>query len=56
MIMASRLVYGMSREGIVPRLLGRVHPGRRTPWVAILFTSAIAVILVSPATWRRWRT
>ena len=47
MIMASRLVYGMSREGIVPRLLGRVHPGRRTPWVAILFTSAIAVILVS---------
>ena len=47
MIMASRLVYGMSREGIVPRLLGRVHAGRRTPWVAILFTTAIAVILIS---------
>jgi len=47
MIMASRLVYGMSREGIVPRLLGRVHPGRRTPWVAIVFTSLIAVLLIS---------
>ena len=47
MIMASRLVYGMSRVGIVPRLLGRVHPQRRTPWVAIVFTTAIAVILIS---------
>jgi APA family basic amino acid/polyamine antiporter len=47
MIMASRLVYGMSRVGIVPRMLGRVHPQRRTPWVAILFTTAIAVILIS---------
>jgi amino acid transporter len=47
MLMASRLVYGMSRERIIPRVLGVVHPTRRTPWVAILFTSAIAVLLVS---------
>ncbi len=47
MIMASRLVYGMSRQGIVPRLLGRVHSARRTPWVAIVFTSLIAVLLIS---------
>jgi APA family basic amino acid/polyamine antiporter len=46
MIMASRLLYGMSREGVVPAPLGIVHPGRRTPWVAILFTTAIAVVLV----------
>ncbi len=44
--MASRLVYGMSREGIVPAALGRVHGGRRTPWVAILFTAALAALLV----------
>ena len=31
LIMASRLVYGMSNEGIVPKALGRVHRGRRTP-------------------------
>ncbi|WP_188037655.1 APC family permease [Actinotalea sp. JY-7885] len=47
MIMASRLVYGMAREGIVPRVLGRVHETRRTPWVAIAFTLAVALTLVS---------
>ena len=29
MIMASRLTYGMSRQGIVPRIFGAVHPTRR---------------------------
>jgi len=47
MVMASRLTYGMAREGIVPGVLGRVLPGRRTPWVAIVFTTAIAIVLVS---------
>ncbi len=47
MLMASRLVYGMSRERIIPQLLGTVHPTRQTPWVSILFTSVIAVLLVS---------
>jgi basic amino acid/polyamine antiporter, APA family len=47
MMMASRLVYGMSRENIIPRTLGAVHPFRRTPWVAILFTSLLAIGLAS---------
>ena len=46
LIMASRLVYGMSREGIVPEALGRVHPGRNTPYVAIVFTASLAALLV----------
>jgi amino acid transporter len=46
MIMASRLVYGMAREGIVPPVLGRVSR-RRTPSVAIAFTIAIALTLVT---------
>jgi basic amino acid/polyamine antiporter, APA family len=46
LIMASRLVYGMSNEGIVPKALGRVHPDRRTPWVAIVFTASLAAVLV----------
>ena len=46
LIMASRLVYGMSREGIVPKPLGRVHEGRRTPYVAIVFTASLAAALV----------
>jgi APA family basic amino acid/polyamine antiporter len=47
MIMASRLTYGMSRQGIVPRIFGVVHPGRRTPLAAILFTTALAMILIT---------
>ncbi|MEB3366254.1 APC family permease [Saccharopolyspora mangrovi] len=47
MLMASRLVYGMANEGVVPGVFGKVHQARRTPWVSILFTSIIAVILVS---------
>ncbi len=47
MLMASRLVYGMSREGVLPRALGYVHPTRRTPYVAILFTTLLAFGLIS---------
>jgi APA family basic amino acid/polyamine antiporter len=46
MIMASRLVYGMSREQILPAGLGRIHPRRQTPWVAIVVTTALALVLV----------
>ena len=46
MIMASRLMYGMAREGILPRVFAKVHPRRRTPWVAILFTSLLAAGLL----------
>ncbi len=47
MLMASRLLYGMSRQRVLPPVLGRVLEGRRTPWVAILFTTALAVGLVT---------
>jgi amino acid transporter len=47
MLMASRLVYGMSREGVLPSILGRVHRGRRTPYVAIAFTSLLAIGLIT---------
>jgi amino acid transporter len=47
MLMASRLVYGMSREGVLPPVLGRVHKGRRTPYVAIAFTSLLAFGLIT---------
>jgi basic amino acid/polyamine antiporter, APA family len=46
MIMASRIVYGMAREGILPAGLGAVHGARRTPFVAIAATTAIAVVLI----------
>jgi amino acid transporter len=47
MLMASRLVYGLSRERVLPALLGRVHHRRRTPTTAILFTTALAFGLIT---------
>jgi APA family basic amino acid/polyamine antiporter len=34
-ITASRLIYGMSRQGLLPARLGSVHATRRTPHIAI---------------------
>jgi amino acid transporter len=47
MLMASRLVYGMSREGVLPAALGRVHSTRRTPFIAIGFTTLLAFGLIT---------
>jgi APA family basic amino acid/polyamine antiporter len=46
MLMASRLIYGMARQHVLPPVLGSVHKTRRTPWVAILFTTTIAFGLI----------
>ena len=47
MIMASRLVYGMSKQRVVPGIFNRVHPTRMTPIAAIAFTTVLAMILAS---------
>ena len=46
LIMASRVVYGMGDQGVLPSVFARVHPSRRTPWVAIAFTAGLALILL----------
>jgi basic amino acid/polyamine antiporter, APA family len=46
MIMASRLLYGMANENILPAPLAKVHAKRKTPYVAIAFTTLIAAGLV----------
>ncbi|MGY5885264.1 APC family permease [Modestobacter lacusdianchii] len=43
MIMASRMVFGLAEQRLLPPVLGRVLPGRRTPWVAIVVTTAVAM-------------
>ncbi|WP_201760909.1 MULTISPECIES: APC family permease [unclassified Nonomuraea] len=47
MMMASRLVYGLANERVVPRRLGWVDPRRRTPVIGIIFTTALAIALIS---------
>jgi basic amino acid/polyamine antiporter, APA family len=44
-IMGSRLLYGMSRQGMLPKVLGRVHATRRTPHVAILALLVVVLVL-----------
>ncbi len=45
-VMGSRLLYGMSRQGLLPAILGRVHPTRRTPHIAIVVLFAIVTALI----------
>jgi len=45
-IMGSRLLYGMSCQGLLPALLGRVHPVRRTPHIAILLLFFVVTALI----------
>lgn len=45
MIMSSRLSYGMAEQGLLPAVLARVLPNRRTPWVAIISTTVVAMLL-----------
>jgi basic amino acid/polyamine antiporter, APA family len=44
-VTCSRLVYGMARQGLLPKPLGRVHAGLRTPYVAIAALLALLVPL-----------
>ena len=46
MLMASRLIYGMSREHVLPAVFGKVHATRRTPYIAIGFTTVLAFALI----------
>ncbi|CRM24347.1 putative amino acid permease YhdG [Pseudomonas sp. 24 E 13] len=50
MVMASRLTYGMARMGLLPEPLSRVLPKRRTPWVAIIASTAVAIALTLTGT------
>ena len=61
MLMASRLIYGMARQHVLPRPLGKVLPVRRTPWagIAVLHRPRAGADLVRHAATRRatsWRT
>ncbi|MFC8404782.1 APC family permease [Streptomyces griseoincarnatus] len=44
-IMSSRLAYGMAKDGLLPGVLTKVLPGRRTPWAAIAVTTGLAMLL-----------
>lgn len=49
MLMASRLVYGMAKQQVLPPGLGGVS-SRQAPWVAIIFTTLISYGLITYVT------
>ena len=49
-IMATRVLYGMAAQGLLPGGLAAVHPGRRTPARATLLVAA--AVLVLALVWR----
>jgi len=46
LITMSRIMYGMGREDVVPRVFSKTHHARRTPWVAIIATTAVALAVM----------
>ncbi len=47
LIMSSRVLYGMAREGIMPSVFATVHRSRHTPWIAIVFIALLMLALVT---------
>src|SRR3954452_9267216 len=52
---ATRVFYAMARNGIAPKALARTHPKFRTPHVAIIVNTVIALVLSYLLGWK-WGT
>jgi amino acid transporter len=37
----SRILYGMGRENVVPAVFSKIHPTRRSPYVALTFSAVV---------------
>jgi APA family basic amino acid/polyamine antiporter len=46
MLMASRLLYGMAQQDVLPRTLGKVSPNTRSPYAGIIFSTLLALGLI----------
>jgi amino acid transporter len=46
MLMASRLLYGLANQDVLPRALGKVSRNRHSPWAGIVFSTLLALGLI----------
>jgi len=46
LIVGSRIIYGMSRQGVLPKILGRVNSRTSTPIFASIATLAVALLFI----------
>lgn len=47
LIVTSRMIFGMARDGSLPKLLSKIHSKRGTPWIAILVSMLLSIFFVS---------
>jgi len=40
-----RIFYCMAKDGLLPEIFGTVHPKFQTPWIAQIFTGAVAMLV-----------
>jgi APA family basic amino acid/polyamine antiporter len=46
LIVGSREIYGMSRDGSLPKVFSKIHPTRGTPWIAGILTMLCTMAFV----------
>jgi amino acid transporter len=49
---ASRVIYSMGRNGVLPRAFGRTHPVHKTPHVAIIAQTALGIVVALAMGWK----
>ena len=43
----SRMLFAMGRDRMLPAFLSKIHPTRKTPWVAAIIVGALSIIVTS---------
>jgi len=46
LMVGSRMIYGMAKNGSLPTILSKVHPKRRTPWIAVVCVVILSMFFV----------
>ncbi|MEM0233049.1 MAG: APC family permease, partial [Candidatus Nezhaarchaeales archaeon] len=46
---ATRVLYGMSREGYLPKIFGWLHPRFRTPWGSLIILYVLMLLVIGSA-------
>lgn len=41
----SRLLFSMGRDGVIPRVFGKVHPKFKTPWVGSVAVACVSLVI-----------
>jgi amino acid transporter len=49
---ASRVIYAMGRNGVLPRMFGETHPVHKTPHVAIIAQTALGIVVALLLGWK----